>query len=183
MADLDAWQIRLHDARDSKELTDLHVRILLFTREAIKDGDDQMSHAAVSESLKVSIRVVGDAYRRARKIGLLEWKGQFRNMNVVRRRTVNRYWLIHLEQAPKPSEEPTWVAYSEYLRTPEWRHKRKGALHRALYRCQLCNISGNTEVLQVHHRSYETLGRELPSDLVVLCKPCHARHHRVFARS
>lgn len=74
------------------------------------------------------------------------------------------------------------MLYSEYLRTPEWRDKRKSALSRALYRCQLCNVNGNDEnvILQVHHRTYENLGRELSSDLIVLCKPCHYRHHRHF---
>jgi hypothetical protein len=29
--------------------------------------------------------------------------------------------------------------------------------------------------LHMHHRTYERLGAELPSDLQVLCRPCHER--------
>jgi hypothetical protein len=33
----------------------------------------------------------------------------------------------------------------------------------------------------VHHRSYARLGFEQPEDVVVLCRSCHTRHHRVLA--
>ena len=88
------WRQRLLAERDLKNLTDLHVRILLFTQGVIEAGEDQMSHAAVAEALKVAVRTVGDTYRRARVLGLLSWEAQFRDVQGVRRRTVNRYRLV-----------------------------------------------------------------------------------------
>lgn len=88
------WRQRLGAERDLKNITDLHTRILLFIHGAILDGEDQMSHAAVAEALKVGVRTVGDAYRRAKALGLLAWEAQLRLVQGVRRRTVNRYWLV-----------------------------------------------------------------------------------------
>lgn len=69
--------------------------------------------------------------------------------------------------------------YRLYLRSETWQRKREAALQRAGSRCQLCNSTGN---LQVHHRTYERVGRELDSDLTVLCGGCHKRFHRSPAR-
>jgi hypothetical protein len=56
------------------------------------------------------------------------------------------------------------VTYAEYLQTPHWRSLRAWALERAGNRCQLC---GSAKELEVHHNTYERLGCEWPSDLVV----------------
>jgi len=66
------------------------------------------------------------------------------------------------------------MPYKEYLQTDHWREKRKGALHRANNKCQLC---GSKENLHVHHNTYDNRGQEKDEDLVVLCETCHARHH------
>jgi hypothetical protein len=65
-------------------------------------------------------------------------------------------------------------------------------LVRALWRCQnpTCPDDGirwltEPEIaelavpyrLEVHHRTYERLGRERPEDLLVLCEKCHAVEH------
>ena len=31
--------------------------------------------------------------------------------------------------------------------------------------------------ISVHHNDYSRLGAEMPTDLVVLCRECHAKHH------
>lgn len=72
------------------------------------------------------------------------------------------------------------MPYGEYLRTPEWRTTRAGALLRAGWRCSLDVTHGDD--LDVHHRTYERLGAELAADLVVLCRPCHRLHHREHGR-
>jgi hypothetical protein len=41
--------------------------------------------------------------------------------------------------------------------------------------CERCPA---TERLQLHHLSYERQGRELGSDVVVLCAPCHQAEHK-----
>jgi len=68
------------------------------------------------------------------------------------------------------------MPYDEYLQTPEWQEKRKEALRRADYRCQLCN---SDESLDVHHRTYERRGYELASDLIALCRDCHKTFHAI----
>lgn len=66
--------------------------------------------------------------------------------------------------------------YATYLESPEWKHRRDYMLRRADHRCSLCDTSTNS--LDVHHRTYERLGREYDADLIVLCRPCHDRHHK-----
>jgi len=64
--------------------------------------------------------------------------------------------------------------YETYLNSREWRMRRKLVLELWGHRCCLC-YSG--EDLQVHHRTYARIGRELTTDLIVLCRDCHKRHH------
>jgi 5-methylcytosine-specific restriction endonuclease McrA len=61
-----------------------------------------------------------------------------------------------------------------YLRSEHWLRTRHAALKRADHRCQVCN---GDQALDVHHRTYERLGAELPGDLTVLCRDCHALFH------
>lgn len=63
--------------------------------------------------------------------------------------------------------------YRDYLRTRHWRRTREAAIAHYGARCVLC---GSYEI-EVHHRTYENLGRETVSDLVVLCVGCHSRWH------
>ena len=72
------------------------------------------------------------------------------------------------------------MPYRSYLRTPEWRQARAEALLRAGYACSL-DVS-HTANLDVHHRTYERLGAELATDLVVLCRSCHQMYHDEYGR-
>lgn len=63
------------------------------------------------------------------------------------------------------------MTYYEYLLSSKWQEKRTQALELAEHRCQVCN---SPDKLEVHHRSYDRLGCELPTDLTVLCQGCHA---------
>jgi len=60
--------------------------------------------------------------------------------------------------------------YREYLHSETWRRRRLVKLEAANHRCEYC---GETGRLSVHHLTYERLGCEYSSDLIVLCKPCH----------
>jgi len=64
--------------------------------------------------------------------------------------------------------------YREYLGSDGWKTVSKEAKRVADGRCQICNRSEN---LNTHHRTYERLGRELHTDLVVLCENCHGKFH------
>jgi hypothetical protein len=66
------------------------------------------------------------------------------------------------------------LPYPEYLQTPHWQEVREAALKAADYRCQVCY---SPDKVQVHHRTYDRRGRELPSDVTVLCDTCHGLYH------
>ena len=66
------------------------------------------------------------------------------------------------------------MPYIEYLQTDHWHFTRRLALERAKGHCSVCN---GTRSLEVHHRTYERRGEELPEDLVVLCNGCHDLFH------
>jgi 5-methylcytosine-specific restriction endonuclease McrA len=66
------------------------------------------------------------------------------------------------------------LPYAEYLTTDHWQRQRKRALEEADGKCKVCNSGGE---LHVHHRTYENLGNERTTDLVVLCKRCHSLFH------
>jgi hypothetical protein len=66
------------------------------------------------------------------------------------------------------------MPYDAYLKTEAWQIRRSQALKDAKNRCQLCY---STKLLNVHHKTYERRGHELPEDLIVLCNDCHAKHH------
>ena len=72
------------------------------------------------------------------------------------------------------------MTYEEYLKTDHWRKKRTEAKDVFGWSCILCE-SG--EDLQVHHRHYRTLGRELPAhDLGVLCGDHHKMYHDILPK-
>jgi 5-methylcytosine-specific restriction endonuclease McrA len=67
------------------------------------------------------------------------------------------------------------VNYHDYMQSPAWDQKRRARLKRDGYQCQDCGISGIA--LDVHHTTYDRLGRERMSDLVSLCRYCHKARH------
>ena len=68
-------------------------------------------------------------------------------------------------------------SYKEYLKTYDWNEARKNALNKSKYKCQLC---GKKNIkLNVHHNTYENLGKEKEEDLIVLCDKCHEKFHDI----
>lgn len=66
--------------------------------------------------------------------------------------------------------------YRQYLRSDKWNARRRAALHRANYRCELCS---RAKPLQVHHLTYERIFEERPEDLRAVCDRCHKRLHKI----
>jgi hypothetical protein len=83
---------------------------------------------------------------------------------------------LKLIETASKAKKRSWGSYKEYLKSDHWQTQRKLALRNADYRCQVCN-SGNKQ-LDVHHRTYERLGSEIPADLIVLCNDCHTLFHK-----
>lgn len=77
----------------------------------------------------------------------------------------------------KPQKDNIPSTYRDYLKTEHWKKIKKEALERADFKCQLCNKRNLP--LHVHHNNYENLGHEKPSDIIVLCKTCHEKHHDI----
>lgn len=86
----------------------------------------------------------------------------------------NAAWAAQREDWLDRARHLRVMPYREYLLTPEWQERRKAALKRAGYKCQVCNRSRQ---LHTHHRTYERRGAELARDLIVLCDECHALYH------
>ena len=71
-------------------------------------------------------------------------------------------------------------AYNSYLRSKAWETKRTQVLKRDGYRCVCCNTQAVDVPLEVHHKTYENIGKEPLSDLASMCKSCHdATHERL----
>lgn len=70
------------------------------------------------------------------------------------------------------------INYYTYIQSDEWKEKSDAAKERAGWHCQLC--SKHTEKLNTHHNTYDRLGRERESDLIVLCERCHEKHHDIL---
>lgn len=68
------------------------------------------------------------------------------------------------------------MIYKEYLKSKEWQRTRRWALDRAGNKCQLCK---SDKSLDVHHNNYINIGKEEPSDVIVLCNKCHRKFHNI----
>ena len=89
--------------------------------------------------------------------------------------------LKKIVKANKASTDPVdkhWKSlYREYIHSKVWTERTEIMRGKFDNRCQICNKSGKSKSLHVHHRTYERLGLELPEDLTVLCAGCHAKFH------
>jgi 5-methylcytosine-specific restriction endonuclease McrA len=66
------------------------------------------------------------------------------------------------------------TTYAWYLGSAFWNERRAFILKRANGICEKCGIRPATEV---HHLTYLRVFKELPTDLVALCRKCHAEIH------
>lgn len=81
----------------------------------------------------------------------------------------------------EPIPESKWTTsqyrempYPDYLNTQHWHVVRSKAKVRAGWKCQLCSATGQ---LDVHHNTYDNIGCEQDSDVIVLCRTCHSQFH------
>jgi 5-methylcytosine-specific restriction endonuclease McrA len=66
------------------------------------------------------------------------------------------------------------VDYEKYLRSAKWRNISAAMKKYVNFTCQSCKVKFHPGELDVHHRTYDRLGNERPSDLQVLCRSnCH----------
>ncbi len=67
------------------------------------------------------------------------------------------------------------ISYQQYLQSPHWKRTRKRALKAGRYKCANCGTSQT--ILETHHRSYQRMGHERLTDLIIYCGPCHTLEH------
>jgi len=74
----------------------------------------------------------------------------------------------------KGKHSPEYVAA---IASPHWKNLIQIALHRSNASCEHCRRSPFDSMipihLSLHHLTYERLGKELESDVVLLCEACH----------
>lgn len=68
--------------------------------------------------------------------------------------------------------------YCKYVLSSKWRSVSRNKRKQTPF-CQCC---GFTSDLVVHHMTYERVGKELSSDLCVLCKYCHDEFHTKYGK-
>jgi len=67
-------------------------------------------------------------------------------------------------------------AYHWYLRTTFWQERRQHVFKRNNYVCERCNQRRATDI---HHKTYARVFNEHLTDLMALCRQCHATiHHK-----
>lgn len=64
--------------------------------------------------------------------------------------------------------------HKQVLESKRWKELRRRRIREVGGKCERCGASG---VLELHHRHYQTLGEERPSDVEVVCRRCHAEGH------
>lgn len=84
-----------------------------------------------------------------------------------------KYWQSRRARliADKDGQQRQWWAdYNAYLRSPEWKAKRRKVLERDNWTCQACMERPAT---QVHHTSYAHRFNEPLFELQAVCDECH----------
>lgn len=67
--------------------------------------------------------------------------------------------------------QPEWFArYEKRIRSAQWKNMRADIARLRGNKCERCRRG---PPLELHHKTYERLGRELLSDLDLLCRVCH----------
>jgi hypothetical protein len=67
-------------------------------------------------------------------------------------------------------------AYNLHIRSAQWRNTRKTLFKMRGKRCEVCGSSASQ--LELHHLTYERMGRESAKDLLIVCPDCHTREDR-----
>jgi len=67
-----------------------------------------------------------------------------------------------------------WSDYNKYLDSEEWKIIKKKVMERAGGICELCKTQ---KADQVHHLTYERVGKERLEDLKAVCFECHDKEH------
>lgn len=94
-----------------------------------------------------------------------------------------RVWARRLARRKRltTAERVGWTDfYTRYRQSAHWHRVRYRAIRRAHGRCRRCERKVRLHGFQVHHVTYDRLGREHQRDLQAICAACHMREHGVL---
>lgn len=83
--------------------------------------------------------------------------------------------LLNPPQPPADAPKLDNTAYELHMRSKEWRKFRAAILRMRGRKCEKCGT--RDKQLELHHKTYDRLGRELASDVKILCVDCHDKRH------
>lgn len=64
--------------------------------------------------------------------------------------------------------------YDEYMQSRRWHDRKRKLFKKRGYVCEMCGATGLP--LDVHHKNYDRLGKELDDDLLIVCREhCHPK--------
>jgi len=94
---------------------------------------------------------------------------------------------VVFKMVPEAGWGEVLMSYQDYLQSDHWKNIRRRKIDMVHGCCEgtVTDNSGykwgchRTNALEVHHLTYERLGRERLSDLMVLCPICHRHTHRL----
>lgn len=114
----------------------------------------------------------GSGYGSALVGELIQWERQV--FPKTRQPPVMGWWR-YLQDAHRIGPKAWRARYRLYLRSAQWHKIRSEALQAANWHCQACGRPNPR--LEVHHRTYQRVGREALADLRAMCKGCHEIMH------
>lgn len=71
--------------------------------------------------------------------------------------------------------------YNSYIKGPRWAAKREAWFNAFGKFCRACGTMYGP--IQLHHMTYDRLGRERMSDLIALCSKCHKEVETLYRRA
>jgi 5-methylcytosine-specific restriction endonuclease McrA len=89
--------------------------------------------------------------------------------------TTREHWKREYEIRDVRLRELGFNSYWAYRSSADYMQRRAEARAAADGACAHCDATGMQ--LDIHHRTYERLGRESAWDLIALCPACHAAAH------
>lgn len=93
-----------------------------------------------------------------------------------------KHIALELQTMLKEYEKLNYYRFLEtkkaYLQSSIWKKKRKEVMIRDNYTCRLCN---KKDLFDIHHISgYDLIPNEGIEHLVLLCRNCHDKQHRIY---
>ncbi|HNT25855.1 MAG TPA: HNH endonuclease signature motif containing protein [Anaerolineales bacterium] len=76
-------------------------------------------------------------------------------------------------------EESFEARYKRVLSSQRWKDLRQEAIRDGDGRCWECGVNQYSKRLELHHLTYEHLGKETLDDVELLCPDCHHREDEV----